>query len=42
MKEPKWYYLFKVDEGHNVYVYEPLTAKEVQTMQKLGWKVRKI
>ncbi|WP_277750311.1 hypothetical protein [Halobacillus litoralis] len=42
MKEPKWYYLFKITEGHRVYVYEPLSAKEVQMMQKLGWKVRKI
>lgn len=34
----KWWLLLRQEEGYPVYVYEPLSNKELEIKKKKGWK----
>lgn len=37
-RQPKWYLLFRVEDGQKVHCYEPLQKHELNSRLKRGWK----
>jgi len=38
-RKAKWFLLFRIEEGYEVYVYEPLRKYELISRQRNGWDV---
>ncbi|GGP07314.1 hypothetical protein [Oceanobacillus neutriphilus] len=38
-RKPKWVLLHRIEDGRNVYLYEPLRKYEIQSRIRKGWKV---
>ncbi|WP_205439386.1 hypothetical protein [Halobacillus ihumii] len=39
-RKPKWYLLFRFEDGQAVHVYEPLRKDELNAKKRRGWKVK--
>lgn len=38
-RKPKWYLLYRKEERHCVWLYEPLKKGELNSRKNKGWKV---
>lgn len=40
-KQPRWYLLFRIEDGQAVHLYEPLKKYELVSRIRNGWRVRR-
>lgn len=39
-KQPRWYLLFRIEDGQAVHLYEPLKKYELVSRIRNGWRIR--
>lgn len=40
-KQPRWYLLFRIEDGQAVHLYEPLKKYELVSRIRNGWRIRR-